>query len=107
MVRLRPGICWRALDGIKPAHVAGVWIATLGKIACVARHSREARIQEIRVERDDYVSRVELVSSLNRLPKRHLRARVDIVAIDRLIEMPLGFGKFLEQLLLLIGQRGR
>ncbi len=107
MVRLRSRRSRRALDRIEAAHVAGVRIAALGEIARVTRHSRESGIEKIGVERNDHVRGVELVSGLNRLAEGHLRARVNIVAIDRLIEMPLGLRKFLEQLLLLVGQSWR
>src|SRR4051812_13971265 len=107
MVRLRPRVCRSALDGIEAAHVPGVGIAALGEITSVPCHSGEAGIQKVGIERDDYVGSIELVSGLNRLAKRHLRTRINVVAIHRLVEMPLSFWKFLEQLLLLIGQRGR
>src|SRR4051812_40614836 len=105
MIRLRACRGRRALDCVKATHIARVRIAAFREITRVTRHSRKPGIQEIRIEGNDYVSRVELISGLNRLAKRHLRARVSIIAIDWLVEMPLGFGKFLEQLLLLVGQR--
>src|SRR4051812_46934590 len=105
MVRLGSRRGRRALDRVEPAHIPGVGIAALCEIACVARHPRESGIQKICIERNDYICGIELISGLNRLAKRHLRARVNIIAIDWLVEMPLGFRKLLEQLLLLVGQR--
>ena len=107
MVRFCSRRSRRALDRIKAAHVAGIGIAAFRKISRVARHAGEAGVEKIGIERDDHIRSVELVSGLDRLTECHLRASVNIVAIDRLIEVPLGFGKFLKQLLLLVGQRRR
>src|SRR5437660_12863211 len=104
-------LCYRrsrsTLNRIKTAHIAGIGIPALCEISRIARHSREAAIKEVRVERDDYVGGIELVSGLDRLAKGHSRAFIDVVAIDRLVQMPVGFGKRLDQLLLLVGKRRR
>ena len=54
VIRLRARRGRRALDRIKAAH-GSIGIAAASKIADIARVAREARIQEVRVERDDDV----------------------------------------------------
>ena len=64
-------------------------------------------VEKVGVEREDHVGLVELVSGLDRPAERQLRASDDVVAIDRLVLVPLGLGKMLQQRLQLVGQRRR
>ena len=89
MIRLRPRRRRRALDHVQPVHVA-VGIAALGEVADVADISRKTRIQKVGVERDDYVGLFKIVARLDRLAEGQLRAFEHVVAIDRLVHMPLG-----------------
>src|SRR5271168_5517743 len=88
MIRLSPGRRRRALDHIQPVHVA-IGIAALGEVADVADIPRKTRIQEVGVERDDYVGLLKIVARLDGLSEGQLRAFEHVVAIDRLINMPL------------------
>src|SRR5262245_13698216 len=98
MIRLRPRCRWRALDNVKAAHLPGIGITAAGEIARIARHARESSREEIGVERDDYICFREIVGRLNRLPKGHACAFINVVAIDRLPEMPFGFRECLLEL---------
>src|SRR5581483_7494383 len=107
MVRLCPGIRQRALDRVEPAHVARIGIAARGEIARIACHAGESSVEEIRVERNDYISRVELVRRLNRLTEGHTRTFIHVVTINRLPEMPLRLRETLEHRLHLLDKRRR
>ena len=107
MVRLRAGRTRRALDHIQPVHLAGIGIAPLGEIPRVAREAGEARVQEIGVERENYVRIFQVVLRLHRLAERQLRAFEHVVAVHRLVHMPLGLRISLEQRTQLVGQRRR
>ena len=106
MIRLRPGRTRRALDHIKPAHLPGVGVAPLGKVPDVFRRAREARVQEVGVERENYVRILQLVLRLHRLTERQLRAFEHVVAVHRFIHVPLGLRISLEQGTQLVGKRG-
>src|SRR5258708_39802608 len=107
MVRLHARRTRRALDHVQPGHLLRVRVATLGKIAGIARHAGISGIEKISVQRDDNVCSVELVLRLDRLAESHLRASIYIVAVYWLIEMPFGLGKALEHLLHLVGESRR
>ena len=107
MVRPRASRTWRALDYVQPAHLAGVGIAPLGEISDVTREAGESRVQKIGVERNDYVRFREVILRLHRLAEGQLCAFEHIVAVDRLVHMPLGLRISLDKRLQLVGQRGR
>ncbi len=107
MVRLCTRRTRRALDHVKPAHVAGIGIAPLRKISRVAREAGESRVEEIAVERENYVRVFQLVLRLHRLPERQLRAFEHVVAVCRLIDMPLRLGINLQQRTQLVSEGGR
>ena len=90
MIRFRSGRTRRALDHIQPAHLARIRIAAFGEVAGIASKARESCVEEIGIERKDYVCFREVVARLHRLPECQLRAFKHIVAIYRLVNMPLG-----------------
>jgi hypothetical protein len=106
VIRLRSRRRRRALDHIQPVHLA-VGIAALGEVADVADISRKTRIQEVGVERDDYIGLFKIVARLDRLAEGQLRAFEHVVAIHRLVHVPLGLRIHLKQAAKLIGERGR
>ena len=55
MIRFRSCRTRRAFDHIQPAHLAGIRIAPLGEVPRVAREARESRIEEIGIERKNYI----------------------------------------------------
>ncbi len=67
--------------------------------------SGKSRVQEIGVERDNDVGVFQPVLRFHRLTESHLRALEHIVAIHRLIHMPLRLRIKLEHGLQLIGKR--
>ena len=81
----------RALDHVETTHV-GVGIALGGEIADVAHVARESRGHEIRVERDDGCGLGKIVAGFNGLTEDKLRAFEHVVAIHRLVDMPLRLG---------------
>src|ERR1051325_3794239 len=107
MIRLRPRRTHPALNHIQAAHLASFRIAPLGKITNIFRRTGESSREEVGIERQNHISLREVIPRLNRLTKRQLRTLKYIVAIDRLIHMPLGFGEHREKILFLIGQRRR
>src|SRR5712692_2145650 len=74
MVRLRPRRTHRALDHIEPAHVAGIGITPLGKVADIPRAPRKARVQEICIQRKNHARILQLVLRLDWLAESHFRA---------------------------------
>src|SRR5262249_57153184 len=80
----------------------------LGKVARVAGKPRKPGVKKIGVQGNDHVRSIELVNRFNRLAKSHTRAIVDIVAINRLIDMPLRLRVSLQKRLQLVveGWRG-
>ncbi len=106
MIRLHPGRSRRALDHVQPVHVA-VGIAALGEIADVARVAGKSGVEKISVERNDDVGLRKVVARLDRLAEGQLRAFEHVVAIDRLVDMPLGLRINRQEVAHLIGQRGR
>ena len=107
MIRLRSSRRHRALDHVQSAHLPRIGIAPFRKITCVAREARKSRVKKISVQREDHVCGVEVVDRLDWLAESHLRARVHVVAIDRLIHMPLGLLIELKNRPQLIVQRWR
>ena len=89
MIRFRAGRAHRALNYVQPAHIACVGIAALGEIADVSRGTWKSRVKEISIERNNYVRVLQLVLRLDRLAESHLCAFEHIVAIHRLIDVPL------------------
>src|SRR5437016_4767780 len=73
VVCLGSGGSRRALDRVEPVHVA-IGIAAHRKITRVTSESRKPCIQEISVQREDYVGTLQLVLRFHRLTVGHLRA---------------------------------
>ena len=78
-----------------------------GEVADVAGVAGESGVEEVGVERDDYVGFRKIVARLDRLSEGQLRAFEHVVAIDRLVDVPLGIGINLQEITQLIGERGR
>ncbi|PYX22189.1 MAG: hypothetical protein DMG82_15290, partial [Acidobacteria bacterium] len=106
MIRFRPRRGRRALDCIKSAHVP-IGIAAARKIADVTRVARESCIQKIRVQRDDDVGFREVVPRLDRLTEGQLRAFEHVVAVHRLVDVPLRLRVNLQERTQLVRERGR
>ena len=68
-----------------PHQDCGAW-----RIADVSRVAGESRVEEVGVERDDDVGFREVVARFDRLSERQLRAFEHVVAIHRLVDVPLG-----------------
>ena len=103
---LRAGRTGRALDHVQPAHIASIRIAPLGEVADVSRRTRKSRVQEIGIERNNYVGILQPVLRFNWLAEGHPRAFEHIVAVHRLVHMPLRLRIQFEHRPQLIGQRG-
>src|SRR5580700_6276442 len=106
MIRLRSRCTRRALDYVEPIHVA-VGVAAAREIADVARMAGESGGEEVGGERDDDVGLREVVARFDGLSEGHLGAFEDVVAIDRLVDVPLGLRIELEETAQLISKRGR
>ena len=67
-----------------------IGIAALGEVADVADVAGESGVEKVGVERDDHVGLFKVVARLDRLAESQLRAFEHVVAIDRLVDVPLG-----------------
>ncbi len=106
MIRLGSRRRRRALDHVQAVH-GRIGIAAAGEVADVFHVAGESGVEEVGVEGDDYVGLREIVAGLDRLAEGQLRAFEDVVAIHRLVDVPLGLRINLQEVAQLVGERGR
>src|SRR5438477_447306 len=84
-----------------------IGFAALGEVADVAGVAGESGVEEVCVERDDDIRLRKIVARFDGLSEGELRAFEHIVAIDGLVDVPLGLRIHLQEIAQLVGKSGR